>query len=283
LADVAIVALPGRAVGAATDGATVWCAAGGRLLAFEAAGSPLLDVPAPPRLRGLAAGPDVVVAALEPGLLVWLDPGSASEQLRHPVGGQPELAAGGGTVWALDRRSGRAWRLAGVGAVSEPLCLPSVDRIAADGERIWWTSRDDTLLRGGARPVDIGVGAGERGGMVACAGAVILSVADGLLLVSAWSAEVGPTLTAPEGPGAFLACGDGVLVGASGRRGLFLLDPSVDADVRHFDLDLGGDLDFLVATRSVAWALPAGRAEARLVTVRPGDRHAPGARPDPDR
>jgi hypothetical protein len=55
----------------------------------------------------------------------------------------------------------------------------------------------------------------------------------------------------------------------SGRHGLFLLDPSIDANVRHLEVDLGGELDFLVVTRSIAWAFPAGRPEARLVPLRP--------------
>ena len=64
-------------------------------------------------------------------------------------------------------------------------------------------------------------------------------------------------------------CADGVLVGGSGHLGLFVLDPSRDADARHLNVDLGGELSFLVTTRSMVWAIPAGETEARLVAVRP--------------
>jgi hypothetical protein len=74
---------------------------------------------------------------------------------------------------------------------------------------------------------------------------------------------------APEGPVPHLACAGGILVGGSGRHGLFVLNPSIDVGVRHLDVELGGELDFLVATRSIAWAFPAGRPEARLVPLRP--------------
>lgn len=66
-------------------------------------------------------------------------------------------------------------------------------------------------------------------------------------------------MEAPEGPVLHLTCADGVLVGSLGRHGLFVLDPSIGVGVRHLDVDLGGELDFLVVTSSIAWAVPAGR------------------------
>ena len=268
--EVSTLALPGPVRAAASDGATVWCAAGGRLLAYEPNGAPLLEGPEPAGLLVLAAAPGVVVAVLKPGLVAWLDPDTANEQHRRPLGGELAVAAGGNAVWALDRGSGRAWRLADVGVLTGPVRLSDVDQLAPQADRLWWTSRHDSLLRGGTRPVDLGVGPNERGGMATCAGSVWVSVRGALLRVGAWAAELGPPVETPEGPVPHLACADGVLVGGSGRRGLFVLDPSIDAGVRHLDVDLGGELDFLVATRSVAWAIPAGRAEARLVAVRPG-------------
>jgi len=267
--EVSTVALPGPVRAATTNGATVWCAAGGRLVAYEPAGSPLREAPEPAGLLGLAAIPGVLVAALEPGIVAWLDPDSGREQLRRPVGGELMVTAGGGAVWAFDRSSQRAWRLGGAGVLAEPVRLGDVDQLASDGDRVWWTSRHDTLLRGGARPVDLGVGAGGRGGMTMCAGSAWVSVHGALLRVGAWAAALGSPVAAPEGPVRHLACADHVLVGGSGRHGLFLLDPSIDADVRHLEIDLEGDLDFLVTTRSVAWAIPAGRSQARLVAIRP--------------
>ena len=117
--------------------------------------------------------------------------------------------------------------------------------------------------------VNLEVLADERGAITVCAGAVWISVPGALLRVGAWSGELGPALPAPEGPVPFLACAGGVLVGASGRAGLLVLDPSIDADVRHLEVDLGGDLIGLEASTATAWAFPAGRPEARLVPVRP--------------
>jgi hypothetical protein len=239
------------------------------LLAYEPGGSQLLEAPEPAGLLALAAAPDVVAAALEPGIVAWLDPDDGTERLRHPVGGDLLLAAGGDSVWALDRRSQRAWRLTDVGVLAEPISLAGVDQFVPQGNRLWWTSREDTLLQGGPRPVDLGVGSDARGGMTVCAGSVWISIRGGLLRVGAWDAEPGPLVEAGEGPVAHLACADGILAGGSGRQGLFVLDPSIDAGVRHLPVDLGGELDFLVASHSVIWAVPAGRPEARLVAVRP--------------
>lgn len=268
--EVSTLVLPGPVRAAASDGATVWCATGGRLLAYDPDGAPLQEGPEPAGLLALAAAPGAVVAALEPGTVAWLDPGTGGDQLRRPLGGELAVAAGGNAVWALDRSSGRAWRLADVGVLTGPVRLGDVDQLAPQGDQLWWTSRHDSLLRGGTRPVDLGVDPNDRGGMTACAGSVWVSVRDALLRVGAWTAELGPPVEAPEGPVPHLACADGVLVGGSGRHGLFVLNPSIDAGVRHLDVDLGGELDFLVATRSTAWAFPAGQPEARLVALRPG-------------
>jgi hypothetical protein len=267
--EVVAISLPGPVLAAASDGMRVWCAAGGRLIAYEPGGSPLLEAPQPPGLLALAAAGALVAAALEPGIVAWLDPDDGTERLRHPVGGDLLVAAGGDSVWALDRRSQRAWRLTDVGVLTEPVSVAGVDQFVPQGNRLWWTSREDTFLRGGLRPVDLGVGADTRGGMTVCAGSVWISVRGGLLRVGAWDAEQGLPLEAPEGPVRHLTCAGGILAGGSGRQGLFVLDPSIDAGVRHLPVDIGGELDFLVASHSVIWAVPAGRPEARLVAVRP--------------
>jgi hypothetical protein len=270
MTELRTVSLPDVPTAVASDGQAVWCVVGSRLVSYEAAGAPRHEVPAPAQLGSLAAAGDTLAAAAV-GVVVWLDPSEGAVRARRPVGGEPVVVAGGGAVWAYDGSSGRAWRLVGEGVLGEPVPLPEADAIAADGERIWWTSREDTLLRGGNGPVDLGVGPGERGGLVACSGSIWVSVADSLLRVGAWAGELGPPLAAPEGPVRLLACANGILVGGSGRAGLFVLDPSVDADVRRLDADLGGELTHLTATRSVAWAFPEGRAEARLVSVRLGE------------
>lgn len=270
MSEVATVTLPGAAVAVATDGATVWCAAEGRLLAFDSTGLPLLDCPAPNGLGSLAADGETLAATLAPGVIAWLDRGSGEVRTQLPVGGEPEVIAGGKAVWAWDRSSDRAWHLVGEGALGEPVELPGVDRVASAGAQVWWTSREDTQLRGDGNAIDLGVGAAERGALVACANSIWLSSDDALLHVGTWAGELSPAIGAPEGPVEHLACAGGILVGGSGRRGLFVLDPSVDAGLRELRVDLGGELSHLVATRSIVWAYPAGKAEARLVQVRPG-------------
>jgi hypothetical protein len=266
---VSTLALPGPVRAAVSDGTMVWCAAGGRLAAYGPTGIPLLTAPEPAGLLALAAAPGMVVAVLEPGIVAWLDSGTGEISSRYPLGGELAVAAGASAIWTVDRTSGRAWRIAGAGVLSAPVRLGAVDRMAPQGDRLWWTSRHDSFLRGGPHPVDLGIDPGGRGGMTACSGSVWISVRGALLRVGTWAAELGPPVAAPEGPVSHLACADGVLVGGSGQHGLFLLDPGADASARHIEVDLGGELDFLVTIGSIAWAIPAGRSEARLVAVRP--------------
>lgn len=273
-----IVGLPGAARAVAASGAAVWCAVDDVLYRFDAGGTLKDETPAPTGLRSLAVHGGQLVAAGEPGLVRWLPTvgtEAASDQppvrVARQVGPQPDVIAGGGAVWVIERGFGRVHRVTEGGALVDPGMVPNADRLAADGARLWWTSREDTLLRGGAQPVDLMLAPSERGDLVACSGSVWCSVAEGLLRVDAWSAGLGGRLPAPEGPVDHLACADGILVGGSGRRGLFRLDPRVDADVQPLTVDLGGPLKHLVATHSVAWAFPAGRDEAVLVVVRGGE------------
>src|SRR4051794_24498440 len=114
---MAVLALPGVARTAAASAAAVWCAIGERLLAYSPDGELRGEAPAPEGLLGLAAAGGVLAAALEPGLVAWLDPESGVERARAPVGGEPEVAAGGGAIWVVDRASGRARRLADEGVL----------------------------------------------------------------------------------------------------------------------------------------------------------------------
>ena len=270
MGDVKSVALPGAVVAAASDGATVWCVAADRLLGFESDGAQVLDTPAPSGVDSLAVAGETLAAAVAPGVVIWLDGRSGAVAARAPVGGDPTLVAGGGAVWVFDRAAYRARRILEGGALGAVATLPGAAHFAPDGEQVWWTSREDTLLHGDGRTVELGMRSEQIGAVVACGGAIWLSVEGGLLLVGSWAAEIGAPIETPEGPVHHLACAGGILVGASGRHGLFVLDPSADVGVRHVDVDLGGDLGQLVATRSVTWAFPAGAAEARLVLVRPG-------------
>jgi hypothetical protein len=255
------------AAAAATDD-TVWCAAGGRLLAFEAAGTPRLNQPLS-GVRSLgASGSRLAVIAAD--AIVWLDPRTGREVERRPIGKSAVLVSGGGAVWAIDDERGEGWRLGEPGALSEPLRMPGVDRAAADGDRVWWLSKRDTMLRDGTREVDVGVTSRDRGGLTVCANSVWLSVNAGLVRVGTWAAAKGPLVPVSAGLLPFLACAGGALVGGSSQDGLVVLDPSADADVRRLDVDPGGDLGMLVATRAMVWLFSTRHSEALLVPIRAG-------------
>jgi hypothetical protein len=258
---------PCRAAAATDD--TVWCAAGDRLLAFEAAGTPKLDLPVS-GVRSLGASGSQLVAILQDGVLIWLDPRNGREMGQLPIAQTAVLVSGGGAVWAIDEASGIGLRPGEPRQVAAQLRLPGVDAAAADGERLWWTSRHDTMLRDGSREIELGVGTGERGGLTVCANSVWLSVPHGFVRVGTWDATKGPLVAAPIGPFPFLTCGGGALVGVSSTEGLIVLDPSADVDVRRLEIEPGGEIGILVATRVVAWIFSARQARAQLVRFRAG-------------
>jgi hypothetical protein len=247
----------------------VWCAAGGRLLAFEAAGAPRLDLPLS-GVRSLGASGSQFAAILDDGVIVWLDPLSGRETDRRPVSRTAMLVSGGGAVWAIDEASGEGLRLGMPGQLIARVPMPDVDRATSDGDRVWWLSRGDTKLRDGTREIDLGVRLGERGGLAACANSVWLSVERGLIRIGTWSAAKGPLMPISAGPLPFLTCGGGVLVGGSSTDGLVVVDPSADADVLGLDIDGDADVGILVATRAIAWVFSARQSKVRLVRFRAG-------------
>ncbi|MEV1179436.1 hypothetical protein, partial [Nonomuraea sp. NPDC049784] len=252
--DVAVtrIELPSPVRAAASDGTSVWCVSTGGVRAYTTSGTPLDadDGGELPELRSLAAVPGTVagtagmpgalagtvvvprtfaaappVDSLPQGTLAgtsadrvyWLDQGGVPVASARFEG---RVLAGGGEIWAVG--AGQARRLIGPGHLGEPAALPGLDLCAIEGERLWWTSKRDTLLRGGPKEVDLGTL--ERGGMVVCAGSLWISVAGGLLRVSAWSGEPRRFVGAPAGPVPFLVCANGVLAG--GGRDLFALAPA---------------------------------------------------------
>jgi hypothetical protein len=252
---------------AAADSSRVWCVSGRRVWIFEPEGDEVAASAIPEELASLAAGGGAAVGATSAGVLVWLDPHSGQAVARAPIGGSPFVVGGDDAVWAIDPASGRAWRLTEPGTADEPVAVGDVELAAPLGDRLWWTALSDTLLRDGAREVDLGHAAAERGAIVACSGAVWVSVHRAVVRVGGWSADTSPPLAAPEGPVRHLVCAGGTLVGASGRRGLFTLNPAVDASIQHHDIDLGGELHALVAAGSAVWAFPSERDEARVVAL----------------
>ncbi len=252
---------------AAADSVRVWCVAGRRVWIYEPGGDEVAASAIPEELASLAAAGGTAVGATSAGGLVWLDPQSGAAIARAPIGGSPYVVGGNDAVWAIDPVSGRAWHLTEPGTLGEPEAVGDVELAAPLGGRLWWTSRLDTLLRDGAREVDLGAAAGERGAIVACSGAVWVSAHRAVMRVGGWSADTSPPLAAPEGPVRHLVCADGTLVGASGRHGLFTLNPAVDASIQHHDVDLGGELHALVAAGAVVWAFPTERDEARVIAL----------------
>ena len=145
--EVVIVPLPAPARAAAASDAGVVVALGGRLVSFDPSGSPRADVAAPPGLSSLAASGATFAGATESGAVVWIDGGSGHVLERRPVPGSPSLTASGGGIWAVDAAAGRAWWGIEQGALHGPIHVPGVNHLAAEGQRCWWTSRDDTRLR----------------------------------------------------------------------------------------------------------------------------------------
>ena len=257
----ATVALGASARAATWDGRRVWVAAGDTLAAFGADGTEALRRPAR-GLVSLAAGPGAVVAVREPGLLVWFD-GAGEEVARRPAGGAAAVIGGADGAFCMDAAAERAWAVTGPGTVGPPVPVPGVASATMARGEIWWTSRHDTFLRGNGMEVDLGVPGVPITG---CAGSVWAGVDASLLRVGAWGGDTSPPLPAPFGP-ALLSCGDGRLVGAS-AGGVFVLDPSADADLRALDVDLDEAPAILVATRTSAWLFSPARPEARVVPYR---------------
>ncbi|TMR19922.1 hypothetical protein ETD86_19445 [Nonomuraea turkmeniaca] len=290
--------LPCPVRAAASDGTTVWCAGTDGVHAYTTSGTPLPRSVAgdesrsrTPELRCLAAVPGTVTGtAGVPGTLpetvmvprtfagtpasegslqgtlvgtaagrvYWLDPDGTPQASARFDG---RVRAGGGEIWAV--AGDQARRLTGPGRLAEPVELPGLDMCAVEGERLWWTSTRDTLLRGGPREIDLG--RRERGAMTVCAGSLWISVRDGLLRVSAWSGEPRRLVAAPDGPVPFLVCANGVLAG--GGRDLFALAPAAGAALRVVKLGLWPPLALMIAAGKHVWAFPAGRAQALIVPV----------------
>ncbi|MGR6920644.1 hypothetical protein ACU635_40950 [[Actinomadura] parvosata] len=302
--DVAVtrIELPHPVRAAASDGSTVWCAADDGVRVYAPSGRPLeggtLLSREPPALRSLAAVPGTVPAtgavpgtlaetvvvprsfAGSPGQTMHRDgplsggtlAGAARERVHWldasggPVAAAPfegRVVAGGGAIWAVG--DGVARRLTGPGELGEPLELPALDACAVEGERLWWTSKRDDVLRGGPQQVDLG--RRRRGAMTVCAGSLWISVAGGLLRVSAWSGEPGRLVRAPEGPVPFLVCANGVLAG--GGRDLFVLAPAAGAALRVVRLGLDAPPALMIAAGRHVWVFPEGRPGALIVTPAP--------------
>ncbi|GAA3573811.1 hypothetical protein GCM10022419_063540 [Nonomuraea rosea] len=281
--DSRIIDLPEPAVAAATDGSTVWCAAGGRLLAFDRYGSPVGSVPAPRGLRSLAAVAGTLVAA--GAALSWLDPGTGEPRESVPAGPGTVVLAGGGAVWAADRASQRAWPLPAAGVRGTPIETPGLDACAPDGDHLWWTTHPDppshgdphsgdphpdpppsggAVLWGGPEPVALGPV--RVGAMVVCAGVVWMGAEDALLTVNAWSGvPIGGSWLQVRGPVTALACANGVLAGGGPAHGIFVLDPAKDEGPRYAGAGTPGTPGTILACPPAVWALSADRPAALVI------------------
>lgn len=262
------VNLPGVCV-AAAGGDTARCVAGGRLLAFNDVGEAVLELPLTQDVTQLACTRDLLVAVTASRRLVWLDQETGRVLAEKSAGDAPRLVSGGGAIWAVDSPSSRAWRVREPGVLDAPLDAPGIDEAAADGDRLWWTSRYDTQLRDFARAEDIGRAAGERGALVVCFNSVWISVRKALCRVGAWDAKRGLDLAAPYGPVPFLVCAQGALVGATAGGEFFSMDPRIDADVRAFHgAEPMGPLGHVIAVNDSIWAFDSGGNAAHFIRLR---------------
>ncbi|UBU17635.1 hypothetical protein [Nonomuraea gerenzanensis] len=201
--------------------------------------------------------PDGTLAGASRDHVHWLGP-SGTVIADAPFTGR--VVAGGGAIWAVG--DGVARRLAGPGTLGEPLKLPALDACAVEGERLWWTSQRDDVLRGG--PKEVRLGRRSRGAMTVCAGSLWISVTGGLLRVSAWSGEPGRFVRAPEGPVRFLVCANGVLLG--GGRDVFAPARAAGAALRVIELGLDAPPALMIAAGRHVWVFPEGAPAALIVT-----------------
>lgn len=268
------VSLDAVALAATWDGSRVWVATDGTLAGLDPDGADgdgaRVRWDAPGRVTSLAASSDAgLVALVDPGVVAWLDRRAGDETSRRPLGGEPVLVGGGREpVFAVDVASERAWPVLGPGALGPPVPVPGVESAAVVRGAVWWLAGGDTVVRGNGMEVDLGPAADRRTALVGCGGSVWVGSGDALLRVGAYGGDTSPPLPAPFPP-ALLACGDGRLVGAS-REGVFVLDPSRDADARRVRLDVELDEQpaLLVATRTAAWLFSATEPLARVVAYR---------------
>ncbi|TYB65268.1 hypothetical protein FXF51_18730 [Nonomuraea sp. PA05] len=296
------IELPRPVRAAASDGSTVWCVADDGVRVYTPSGRPLEGGTARGALGGATQGatmPESLSLAAVPGTVAgigpvpgtlaetvlvprafagppapdplptgtlagttgdrvhWLDPSGTETASARFTG---RVVAGGGAIWAVG--DGVARRLAEPGVLGEPLELPALDACAVEGDRLWWTSTRDDVLRGGPKEVELG--RRRRGAMTVCAGSLWISVTGGLLRVSAWSGEPGRFVRAPEGPVPFLVCANGVLVG--GVRDLFALAPAAGAALRPIGLGLDAPPALMIAAGRHVWVFPEGLSGALIVT-----------------
>lgn len=261
-----IVELPDRCVAAASGGGTVWVATLNRLLGFSTDGTRQFDAPCATGVTHLAMRGALLIGAHASGRVSWMDPTSGVVRGERETGGVPTLTSGGGAVWAVDRTSSRAWRVGEPGSLEGPRRVLDVNQVAADGDRLWWTTTNGGSLRDLDRLVDLDVGRTRTGALAVCAGSAWVSSHRGLVRVGTWAGTRGAIVEAPFGPVPFLSCADGVLVGASSGGQLFALDTRVDADARRVDVEAGATGALVTAGRTV-WLFSSVEPTAHLVVV----------------
>ena len=257
------VALGGVARAATWDGQRVWALVDDTLAAFEPGGGQVVRRRGPSAVSSLAAGPEGLVAAAG-GMVVWLDGVTGDDVAQRAAGGEVVVVGGHEGVFVVDRASERAWPATGPGTLGPPAPVPGVAHATVARGAVWWTSGHDSAVRGNGMEVELPVPLGAA--LTGCAGSVWVAAEGALLRVGAWGGDTSPPMPAPFTP-SVLACGDGRLVGAS-AAGVFVLDPSADADVRRLDVDLDEEPGVLVATGTAAWLFSAHSPSALVVPYR---------------
>jgi len=263
-----VIRLPAPAQAAAGGTATVWCAAGDQLLSFDQFGVPRLTHPLSD-VRSLATVGETVAAVIGERSLAWINGETGEIKRQEELAGRSFLASGGGAIWVIESDTGSARRVIGPGKTSKSISVRDVGGVASDGDQLWWFSTRERFVREEQHVIALNQTINGPAAMTLCSGSVWLGVGGGLLSISAWNGQTRPMLPIPVGDASHLTCGAGILVGGS-SEGLFVLDPSADADVRRLDAAVPGQLGHLVATRFVAWAFSADSPVAVTVPIREG-------------
>jgi hypothetical protein len=262
-----VVDLSGRCQAAAAGRDRVWYAVANRVFALDQDCARIAEGHLEETVNELAVGDSQVLAFLASGQLAWLDSNSGKAIAARPIG-RIKLTSCDRSIWAVDYNAGQAWRVRAPGELDSPRRLPGATQVAADGDRLWWTTAEPARICDFERSVPLPADAAEPLALRVCAGSVWISVADGLCRVGAWAAEVGATIQTRTGPLRFLTCASGALVGATEEGTLFILDPSVDSDGRCLEPDAPDRVRALVALGETAWVFSAEKPQVRILPLR---------------
>jgi hypothetical protein len=241
------------------------------VMLFDAASARTIAQVALPDIPVSMAGTvDTIAVGLQSGDVIGLANDDGRERWRRAAGsGEVRLKAWRDRLWAWDRHAatllgwdeaGNAHRVDARGAVD----------FAPHAHAVYWVEGgghlgSHRLDRQPARTTALPVGAMPAAAMVACANALWVSVAAGLLLIPLQTMEVRATIRTPEASVPHLLCFDGRLFG--GGRAVFALEPAADADARPLPVHPRAGVRDLAVSGTHLWVLDAAEPLVHIVGI----------------